>query len=271
MTAIIEVDADWLALREPEDARARSRGLALAAADLVGPGTIEIQDLGSGTGSMMRWLAPLLPGPQRWVLHDWNADLVGRAVNGPLPADRTGRAVEVDTRTTELARLDAAQLAGADLVTASALLDVLTGAEVAAVVDACLAVGCPVLLSLSVTGEVRLDPPDPFDDVIGAAFNAHQERTVDGRRLVGRSGAALAHERFRAIGWNVRTETTRWRLGADEPRLLGEWFDGWWGAALEQRPELAAEVAGFRAARAAQARRGALSAVIAHTDLLAWP
>ena len=32
MSEIIEVSGDWLALREPEDARARSRDLALAAA-----------------------------------------------------------------------------------------------------------------------------------------------------------------------------------------------------------------------------------------------
>ena len=41
-----------------------------------------IHDLGSGTGSMSRWLAPRLPGPQHWVLHDRDADLLARAAAG---------------------------------------------------------------------------------------------------------------------------------------------------------------------------------------------
>ena len=57
--------ADWLALREPADAAARSAELVDRLA-LRSP--LLIHDLGSGTGSMARWLAPRLPAPQRWVL-----------------------------------------------------------------------------------------------------------------------------------------------------------------------------------------------------------
>lgn len=271
MSEIIEVSGDWLALREAEDARARSRELALAASDRLRPGPIVIHDLGSGTGSMMRWLAPLLPGPQTWVLHDWNSNLVERATNGILPLDREQRPVSVRTRSGELAHLDPDDLAGAALVTASALLDVLTSEEIRVVVRACIGVGSPVLLSLSVTGEVRLDPRDPRDDLIEASFNAHQQRRVGGRRLVGPSGVALAQRLFVDAGWNVRTAPTFWRLGDHDPRLLGQWFDGWADAALEQRADLQVEGVGYRAQRSSQVRRGALSAVVVHTDLLAWP
>jgi hypothetical protein len=271
MTEIIEVSSDWLALREPEDARARSRDLAHAASRMLAPGPIEVHDLGSGTGSMMRWLAPMLPGPQAWVLHDWNTDLVARATNGDAPLDRDGRRVAIRARTGELERLDAGDLESASLVTASALLDVLTFEELRAIVRAILLVGCPVLLSLSVTGDVRLDPPDPRDDGVAAAFDAHQERLVGGRRLLGPSGAALAQLLFREAGWNVRTADTRWRLGPQAPALLEQWFDGWLEAALEQRPDLRNEGARYGALRSDQLRRGALSAVVVHSDLLAWP
>ena len=270
MSEIIEVSGDWLALREPEDARARSRELALAASGLLGPGRIVIHDLGSGPGSMMRWLAPLLPGPQTWVLHDWDSNLVGRASNGVV-LDRERRPVSVRTRSGELAHLDPADLDGASLVTASALLDVLTSEEIRAVARACVAVGCPVLLSLSVTGEVRLDPPEPRDAVFEASFNAHQERRVGGRRLVGPSGVALAQRLFLEAGWNIRPAATFWRLGDHDPRLLDQWFDGWCDAALEQRADLQVDGAEYRALRSSQSRRGALSAVVVHTDLLAWP
>jgi hypothetical protein len=271
MSELIAVSSEWLALREQEDARARSRELALAASGLLGAGAVVVHDLGSGTGSMMRWLAPILPGPQTWVLHDWNANLVERATTRVVPLDRERRPVTVRARNGELAHLDPDDLDGASLVTASALLDVLTSAEIRAVARACVGVGCPVLLSLSVTGEVRLEPRDPRDDGVGAAFNAHQRRRVGGRRLAGPSGAALMRRLFLDAGWTVRTAATYWRLGDHEPRLLSQWFDGWCDAALEERAGLRVESAGYRALRAAQLRRGALSAVVVHTDLLAWP
>ena len=69
--------ADWL-----RAARAGRRGGALGRAGrpvrarLPGDRPLVVHDLGSGTGSMARWLAPRLPGPQHWVLHDRDADLL---------------------------------------------------------------------------------------------------------------------------------------------------------------------------------------------------
>ncbi len=46
-----------------------------------------IHDLGCGTGAMGRWLAPLLPGAQHWVVHDRDADLLAlAAAEHPGPA-----------------------------------------------------------------------------------------------------------------------------------------------------------------------------------------
>ncbi|MFF1634161.1 SAM-dependent methyltransferase [Leifsonia sp. NPDC058248] len=270
MSEIIEVSSDWLALREEEDARARSRELALEAARRLAPGPIVVHDLGSGTGSMMRWLAPLLPGPQSWVLHDWNPGLTERATDDLAPLDRDDRPVAVRSHSGQLAHLRPGDLDGASLVTASAVLDVLTSAEIHAIARACIAVGSPVLLSLSVTGRVHLDPPDARDELVETAFNAHQRRVEGGRRLLGRHGAALARGLFLRAGWSVRPVDTYWRLGDHDPRLLGQWFDGWVDAALEQHPELQVETAGYRELRCAQLGRGALTAAVAHTDLLAW-
>ncbi|MFF1877909.1 SAM-dependent methyltransferase [Leifsonia sp. NPDC058230] len=271
MSEIIEVSTDWLALREAEDAGARSRELALEAARRVGPGPIVVHDLGSGTGSMMRWLAPMLPGPQTWVLHDWNPSLTERATDGIAPRDRDGHPVSVRSHSGELAQLRPGDLDGASLVTASALLDVLTSKEVHAIANACIAVGRPVLLSLSVTGEVYLDPRDARDEAFESSFNAHQRRLVNGRRLLGRHGAAIARGIFLRARWNVRPVDTLWRLGHHDPLLLREWFDGWVDAAVEERPDLRAEARAYRELRSAQLRRGELSAVVVHTDLLAWP
>jgi hypothetical protein len=271
MSEILEVSSDWLALREPADADARSRDLALAVATLLPPGPQVIHDLGSGTGSMMRWLAPLLPGPQAWVLHDWNADLTARAIDGVRPVDGEDHLVAVSARTANLSQLRPVDLAGASLVTASALLDVLTSREIHSIVGACVRARCPALFALSVTGDVRLTPRHDFDSRIESAFNAHQLRTVARRQQLGRHGAPIARGLFTQAGWHVRPSTTVWRLDRRRPGLLREWFDGWVDAALEQQPGLQEEAVEYRRRRTAQLEHGDLSADVRHLDLLAWP
>src|ERR671932_1816358 len=70
------VSPEWLALREPADAAARSAELAERLARHLPPGPLVIHDLGGGSGAMGRWLAPRLPAPQRWVVHDRDAELL---------------------------------------------------------------------------------------------------------------------------------------------------------------------------------------------------
>ena len=67
---------------------------------------------------------------------------------------------------------------GASLITASALLDMMTADELQRLVASCARAGCPVLITLSVTGRVDLTPADPLDHAIADAFNAHQRRTT---------------------------------------------------------------------------------------------
>src|SRR5215208_1357439 len=80
----VRVSPEWLLLREPADAAARSVELAeRLGRHLPTAGLLEIHDLGGGSGAMSRWLAPKLPGPQRWVMHDRDEDLLELAVAAP--------------------------------------------------------------------------------------------------------------------------------------------------------------------------------------------
>jgi 16S rRNA G1207 methylase RsmC len=83
IAAQTRVSGEWLDLREPVDAAARDSGLTEHLRRHLPPTDQVIHDLGSGTGAMGRWLAPLLPGPQRWVLHDRDRDLLDVAAAGP--------------------------------------------------------------------------------------------------------------------------------------------------------------------------------------------
>ncbi|RKN47855.1 methyltransferase domain-containing protein [Micromonospora endolithica] len=268
MTVDLPADfADWLALREPADAAARAADLADAVRHRVTGGPLTVHDLGSGTGSMARWLAPLLPGPQHWILHDQDADLLARAAAAVPGAAADGAPVTVTTRRGDLTRLTAADLADADLVTASALLDMLTAEEVDRLVAACA--GRRTLFALSVTGRVALTPADPLDAEVAAAFNAHQRRRVGGRTLLGPDAADAAAAAFARHGVDVLTRPSPWRLGPEQAALATAWFTGWLAAAREQRPDLAEATRAYADRRRAELAAGELRVLVDHRDLLA--
>ena len=60
-------------------------------------------------------------------------------------------------------------------------------------------------------------------------------------------------------------------MGADDESLVSEWLDGWVGAAVEQRPELATDGAGYLARRRTDLEHGRLAVTVPHLDLLAMP
>ena len=137
---------------------------------------------------MGRWLSPRLPGPQHWVEHDRDAALLDHAGPG------------VEARRSDITRLTAEDLAGASLVTASALLDLLTLDGLARMLVACA--GSPMLLALTVVGRVTLTPEEPLDDLMGAAFSAHQR----GGRKLGPDAVAVAVDELRGTGAERRRQ-----------------------------------------------------------------
>jgi hypothetical protein len=268
----VRVSRRWLALREPADAAARAPDLGeRVGRHLRAAGSRVIHDLGGGTGSMGRWLAPRLPGPQHWVVHDRDADLLEVAVADlPGPA-ADGAAVTIEAKRSDVTRLRPGDLADASLITASALLDQLTEDELAGLVGVCVGAGAPVLLTLSVVGRVELTPADPLDGRVAAAFDAHQRRTTQRGRLLGPDAVAIAVEEFGRRGTEVLVRPSPWRLGALDAELEVEWLAGWVGAACEQQGELVAETDAYTRRRLGQATAGRLAVTVGHADLLVLP
>ncbi len=266
------VSREWLALREPADATARARDLVeLLRGKLPAAERQVIHDLGCGTGALGRWLAPQLPGPQHWILHDRDADLLELAASAlPGPAI-DGTAVTVEVRQSDITRLTPDDLAGATLITASALLDILTEEELSGLISACGEAGCLILLTLSVVGRVDMTPADPLDRRLAAAFDAHQRRTTARGHLLGPDAVGVAVQQFDRLGAEVLVRRSPWRLGPSEAELAAEWLTGWVGGACEQEVELAAEAEPYTRRRLAQAAAGALRVTVEHADLLASP
>lgn len=245
--------ADWLALREPADHAARDRGLMARAAALAGARPVVV-DLGAGTGSTRRAFGGSLPDGAVWRMVEGDAALLSLC--------------EGERHLMDLRDLAALPLAGATLVTASALLDLVSEAWVAGLVEVLAARRLPFLAALSYDGRMAWSPEDGGDAGVTAAFNRHQRGDKGFGPALGPDAATRAAELFRAAGYRVRLADSPWRIGAGQAELGAALLDGIAAAAVEAGVA-ADEVAGWLAARRAMLSQGEM--VIGHLDLLAVP
>jgi SAM-dependent methyltransferase len=245
----------WLDLREPADHAARDPGLRGAAAALVADGGL-IVDLGCGTGSTVRALQPHLARSVRWRLVDHDAAVLREA----------GRRTDAETVLCELAREDP-PIEGAALVTASALLDLVSKAWVERLADILKARRCPFYAALSYDGCLSFDPAHPGDRAMTAALNAHQRTDKEFGPALGPDGAEVLAAALRARGFEVRIEASPWRLGPGDAKLVAALLPGiaavaagWSGLARSEVEDWLA----FRQDRAADGH-----CLVGHVDLLA--
>lgn len=258
--------ADWLGLREPVDHRFRS-------AELLGPlqragerlGWTRAVDLGAGTGSNLRYLAPALPFIREWTLFDHDADLLALA-DAP-DATRTVWTVRGD-----LGREGLKALADAHLVTASALLDLMPEDWLRAVVDACAADQCGALFALSYDGEMEWHRRDPDDELVRGLVNEHQCRDKGLGPALGPRAAFVARDLFCGAGHDSWLRSTPWVLeGREHAQLTGSLVAGWSSAAVETRPDLEARIRSWAARRLSAVGEGDYRVTVGHRDLLALP
>lgn len=249
----------WLALREPADHAARDSGLLLAAAAAVNDAAAPvIVDLGCGTGSTVRALAPHLDVPVRWRLVDNDTNLLDQA------AQEAGKGVTLHQ--IDLRDLDALPFDGAALVTASALLDLCSREWVARLAARLAALGIPFYAALNYDGRMTWLPDDAQDAAVTAAFNTHQRGDKGFGPALGPDSANDIAGIFADAGFDVVQADSPWMLGAAQADLQKPLLDGIATAATE---------AGFHGASPWLERRiAALSgtqSMVGHRDLLALP
>lgn len=259
-------EAAWLALREGADHRARCAEVVPPLEHWwTGRGASTVLDLGCGTGSNLRWLAPRLPKPQRWTLVDHDGALLAH-VQAP-EAGVSIRGVEGD-----LAVEGLSEVAAADLVTASALLDLVSEAWLARLADACAAAGAAALFALSYDGAISWEGgADAGDALVRTAVNEHQRRDKGLGPALGPAAARTAEALFRARGYRTRLVPSPWTIGPGEADLARALIDGWAAAAAEQRPARVGEVRAWAERRRKTVAASALTLRVGHQDLLALP
>jgi SAM-dependent methyltransferase len=256
--------AEWLAIREPADFAARSASLTRAVIErLPSRQPLRILDLATGTGSNVRYLTRFLPPDHEWLLVDRDRDLLAEAAR---------RLPRVDTRCFDLGPLDRPEIfANRDLVTASALLDLVSERWLRDLAERCHAARAAVLFALTYNGRSQCRPPEPEDDDIRELMNRHQKTNDKGfGRAAGPDAVDAAERAFTAVGYVMIRAASNWVLTPDMLAIQRELIAGWAEAAAEIAPDRSAMIESWRARRLEHVAKHQSRIVVGHDDLGGW-
>jgi len=259
--------SEWLTLREPYDLRARNPDvIAAVLSAFAGQRAITVVDLACGTGSTLRALMPRLDARQTWRLVDNDLSLLARAPQSSPPA------LSVTTVPVDLNRdLEVALDGPADLVTTSALLDLVSDEWLERLAIEAAARRLPVYAALSYDGRIEMTPAVPGDHVMIAAVNAHQRTDKGFGPALGPIAAKAAVARFQRVGYSVVQGPSDWMFETRDRDIQLEMLSGWATAARELGTVPLADVIGWLTRRRDLVAAGGSSIRVGHVDLFAAP
>ncbi len=278
-------DADWLALREPFDRAARSRSLAVRLAQRL-PTRPRILDLGAGSGSLFRWLAPQLGRPQAWTLVDADRRLLEEAFSRTaLWAEERGYRVTTPGRALLVHTPDGAWRVEAlsvdfaadpadlpcdshDVVVCSALLDLVSLAWLERFADA---LRLPLLACLTVDGRDAWLPPDPLDRLVARGVARDMGRDKGFGPALGQRAPARLLRMLADRGFQVASAPSNWIVPPVGHAMLEAMVRGHAAAAAAALPASVQRIAGWESRRMSLIARGRLALRIGHRDILALP
>jgi SAM-dependent methyltransferase len=267
----------WLALREPVDHASINPHLRakLIAALPHYPQHVSITDLGCGTGSNLRALAPYILTHQHWLLCDHDAALLGYAAQSLRAWAHEARVmpdglhlrygaydIHVEFRLCDLVRDYAHVLARpCDLVTAAAFFDL---AGQTWIEHFCQALNTHFYTVLSYDGRELWHPPHNADAQMLEAFHHHQHSDKGLGPALGPQAHALLMDLLAQKSWMVEEAESNWVLDARHSELIAALAQGSAQAVRHTGRVDQARVDDWLAAR-----YHASSCLIGHKDLLA--
>ncbi len=273
--------ADWLAMREPIDHRSINADLRARFAQAFSDHeTINITDLGSGSGSSLRALCPFLPLHQTWRLCDHDPALLDHArkqlsswadkaeySDGVLHLTHAEKNLEIHLVQADLAGgVSAKLLDGVDLVTSSAFFDLVSLDWIAAFARTLAARRLPLYGLLTYDGTEIWKPPHPFDTAMLEAFHKDQHRDKGFGPAAGPDAASALEQSLAGQSYDVIRCESPWRLAADDRDLISALANGSAAAIAAAGTLSAGDIESWRRARSA-----ATDCTIGHDDILALP
>lgn len=254
-------DAAWLALRESADAEARDVSLLKHLPDKKGQ-HFRILDLGAGTGSNLRYLAPRLSGPQEWTLVDDDAALLD-AVAAPQHAK-----LEIRTLCLDLVR-ELPSFQACDLVTASAFFDLVSEDWLARFASACADAHLPAgLFVLNVDGRIDWRPGDVMDGEVADLFHRHMRSDKGFGTGLGPESPSVLERVFSAAGYDARTADSAWHISPAKTDMQCALLQFYRIAATEMAPDRAQAIADWAARRVQHIEQGTSHLMVGHRDIL---
>lgn len=268
---------EWLQAREAADHGARSVELTQRLKRWVSErisgssdrkGLIRILDIGTGRGSNAVYLAPALPMPQEWMLVDQDESLLREASHR---AHQLKLACETQQRRILPKDFRVLISSNTDVVTASALIDLVSELWLAALVDEVTSKHVAILIVLSYTGNFVLSPTHKYDSRLQALVNQHQHGDKGTGAALGPDAAAMFAHKLKAKGYEVQVADTPWQLTKKDAKLAEMLMAGWVTAAKQQNPEFSEQLEDWFATRKQQLLAGKLKITVPHQDVLGLP
>ena len=251
--------AEWLAIRESADAAARSKSLTSFIAAWARRG--RALDLGGGTGSNVRYLEPKLSPDLRWTIVDNDAALLARAPSAIAACLADLNAVVEDAGFFE----------GCGVVTASALLDLVSKRWLVQLIDRCRAVESAVLFALTYDGRIACEPIDSNDAEVARLVNEHQKSDKGFGPALGPAASSEVVEMLTGAGYDVRREPSDWVLASGESELQKQLLKGWAEAAAEKAPHRKGAIDAWHDRRLAFVETGQSRILVGHVDVAGVP
>jgi hypothetical protein len=279
---------DWLSLREPFDQR--SRNMSLTEHLIAWRKTFDeltVLDLGTGTGSNVRYLLPKLKGRQQWLLIDKDRDLLDHLQPCMAQwADETGLKLSRDQDNLSIQGDDChcrlknhpldlrhgfeQCLQKPNLITASAFLDLVSRAWLDRVATYCQGMGAAFFVALTYNGKIGWDPVDEDDEWIRQTVNVHQRTDKGFGPALGPDGASYGAACFERSGYLVYTQPSDWQLGVEAKALQLALAAGYADAVRQQEPTSMARVDGWLMRRQHAIAASQSRLTVGHVDLFVY-
>jgi hypothetical protein len=247
--------SDWLTLREPVDHRSRNILLQSQVVDYLyniksaDAKAIRLMDIGSGTGSNLRALAPHLHTVQYWTLCDHDAELLHTARQvllawgdeeishtavglepfsnssiQPVAITKQNKKIYIGFREIDLFRDFRSILdEPVDIFTAAAFFDLVSDSWLT---EFCAYLSKPLYCVLTYDGAENWYPPEKNDSIILQAFHQHQSTDKGfgpalGPAAINRMQYLLENQHF-----NVVSAQSPWILTKDDQDLIEQLVTG---------------------------------------------
>ena len=268
--------AQWLQLREPLDAASRADELCNVLIESLAlkqreDSRLAIVDLGAGTGANLRYAAPRLGGKQDWLLVEQDRSLLdaveGRMRDWPTQFDCRVQHLPLDLAT----QLHQLPLPQGVLLTASALLDLVSEQWLQALARRAAAAAAPIWFALTYDGRIHCVPAEPEDAEIRELFNQHQLHDKGFGPALGPDAGRMAQQLFVEQGYRIHCAPSDWHIGPHWQALQYALVEGWFAAACEIAPHRAQALSGWLARRRAHIEGARSELRVGHSDMVGRP